>query len=96
MICEDCIHFSYCMERRGACREHKTLEDIANEIKSINEKYKTSSGSGANKGCIQKAGNRDICSRDACSRASVLVQSKAGSNTKAKTEAEEADQLPQR
>ena len=40
MTCSDCIHFDECMERRGPCREHKTLEDIANDVKRINENFK--------------------------------------------------------
>ena len=41
MVCSDCIHYSYCMERRGICREFKTLEMIRNEIKMLNENQKT-------------------------------------------------------
>ncbi len=40
MTCTDCIHFDECMERRGVCSEHKTLEDIANDVKRINENFK--------------------------------------------------------
>ena len=41
MGCSDCIHYSYCMERRGICTEYKTLEMIRNEIKMLNENQKT-------------------------------------------------------
>lgn len=44
MICEDCIYFKICMERRGRCREFKTLKDVKNEIESINKKYKAATG----------------------------------------------------
>lgn len=40
MTCADCIHFDVCMERRGVCTEFKTLEDIANDVKRINENFK--------------------------------------------------------
>ena len=39
-MCEDCIYYSICFERRGPCREFKTLEDIANDVKRINENFK--------------------------------------------------------
>ena len=41
MGCSDCIHYSYCMERRGICREFKTLEMIRREINALNENQKT-------------------------------------------------------
>ena len=45
MTCADCIHFDECWEQRGICSEFKTLEDIANDVKRINENYKkTASG----------------------------------------------------
>lgn len=40
MTCDDCLHKAECMERRGPCREYKTLEDIANDVKRINENFK--------------------------------------------------------
>lgn len=40
MTCADCIHLNGCMEQRGICSEFKTLEDIANDVKRINENFK--------------------------------------------------------
>lgn len=40
MTRNDCIHFDECMERRGPCREFKTLEMIRREIIDINNAYK--------------------------------------------------------
>ena len=40
MTCTDCIHFDGCFERRGPCREFKTLEDIRKEIEQLNENFK--------------------------------------------------------
>ena len=39
-MCEDCIYYPICMEQRGICTEFKTLEDIANDVKRINENFK--------------------------------------------------------
>lgn len=50
MECSDCIHYSYCMERRGFCREFKTLETIRREIIDINNAYKAEAASGATAG----------------------------------------------
>lgn len=38
--CAPCIHFKECFERRGHCREYKTLEDIRAEVEIINENQK--------------------------------------------------------
>jgi hypothetical protein len=50
MTCTDCIHFDECMERRGPCREFKTLEMIRREIIDINNAYKAEAASGATAG----------------------------------------------
>ena len=34
-----CIHLSECMEQRGRCREYKSLEDIQNDVRRINENF---------------------------------------------------------
>ena len=40
MTCSDCIHYKECFERRGACKEYKTLEEIRKEIESVNQSQK--------------------------------------------------------
>ena len=51
VTCNDCLHYPICFERRGPCREFKTLEMIKNDIKMLNANYtKTSAGSGADQG----------------------------------------------
>ncbi len=40
MTCSDCIHYKGCFERRGACRDYKTLEEIRKEIESVNQSKK--------------------------------------------------------
>ena len=41
MICENCMHFSRCFERRGKCSSFKTLEEVREEIERINKTYRT-------------------------------------------------------
>ena len=43
MVCENCLYYRICFERRGICSEFKTLEDIANDVKRINENFKETS-----------------------------------------------------
>ncbi len=40
MTCADCLHYPICMERRGQCREYKTIDMIRREIIDINNAYK--------------------------------------------------------
>ena len=57
MICETCIHFETCIERRGLCmdyRRRKTLEEIRNDVIRINEKYKTTGSAKADTSCAQE------------------------------------------
>ena len=42
--CTPCIHFKECFERRGHCREYKTLEDIRAEVEIVNENYSKLAG----------------------------------------------------
>lgn len=39
MQCGKCIHYRYCFERRGICKEFKTRKEVIAEIESINQKY---------------------------------------------------------
>ena len=39
-MCEECLYFSICFERRGICTEFKTLDMIRREIIDINNAYK--------------------------------------------------------
>ena len=50
MTCFDCIHFDECMERRGLCREFKTLDMIRREIIELNNAYKAEAAAGAPSG----------------------------------------------
>ena len=58
MNCDDCLHYRDCFERRGPCREYKTLKGIQREIEELNENYqkiarhtKTSHETTASGGC---------------------------------------------
>lgn len=58
MICFQCLHFKECFERRGQCKEFKSLEDIKAEIEKLNEDNKKTSGrpETSDKSRIQEAG----------------------------------------
>ena len=40
MICDDCLHYPICFERRGECTEYKTLDMIRREIIELNNAHK--------------------------------------------------------
>ena len=40
MGCGKCIHYRYCFERRGICKEFKTREEVIADIERINKAYR--------------------------------------------------------
>jgi hypothetical protein len=40
MGCGKCIHYRYCFERRGICKEFKTREEVIADIERINQTYR--------------------------------------------------------
>ena len=41
MQCSKCIHYRYCFERRGICKEFKTRKEVIADIERINKAYRT-------------------------------------------------------
>ena len=41
MQCGKCIHYRYCFERRGICKEFKTKEEVIADIERINQAYRS-------------------------------------------------------
>lgn len=40
MGCCKCIHYRYCFERRGICKEFKTRKEVIADIERINKAYR--------------------------------------------------------
>ena len=41
MRCGECIHYRYCFERRGICKEFKTRKEVIADIERINKAYRS-------------------------------------------------------
>ena len=41
MQCRKCIHYRYCLERRGICTDYKTREEVQADIERINQAYRS-------------------------------------------------------
>ena len=98
MICEECPLQDGCIEQRGLCRDYirymERVEEVRKKIEQLNEDQKKASGrTRADKGGIQKAGDR---------RGKVYqgtpkrVQAKAGTDPKEDSETEAEKEAGQR
>ena len=98
MICEECPLQDGCIEQRGLCRDYirymERVERTRRQIEQLNEDQKKASGrTRADKGGIQKAGDR---------RGKVYqgtpkrVQAKAGTDPKEDSETEAEKEAGQR
>lgn len=58
--CIDCLHFSECMERRGKCKEYKTLSEVRKEIEMLNKKARATKRTNADKTAQGQRGTGDM------------------------------------
>lgn len=45
-VCDGCCKAARCFERRGACNDYKGLDEIAREIKEVNDEWERYFGTG--------------------------------------------------
>ena len=96
MICDECPIREGCIERRGLCRDYilymERVERIRNQIESLNEnKEKVTGRSGADKGGIQEARARDLCSGDEGGRDPERVRTEARTNPETEDSTKKTD-----
>lgn len=82
MSCDECLHLRECFERRGPCREYKTLKGVQREIEELNENYQKIAR-------CTKAGDKGPAS-DRCSR---RWQIHTGSGTSGESDAPESREV---
>ena len=88
MICDECLHQWECWDQRGLCNQYKSKEELRKQIESINQKYRTAGRSGSDEGSVQETGDLQQQQAHESHRASVSVQTKAGTDPKEDSEAE--------
>ena len=96
MICDECIHQWECWDQRGLCNQYKSKEELRKQIEGINQKYRAAGRTGTDKGSVQEAGPVQQQQAHESRRASVPVQTKAGTDPKEDSETEAEKEAGQR
>ena len=101
MICEECPLAEGCIERRGLCRDYlqymERVEEVRKKIEQLNTCNKKAAGrSGSDEGSVQETGDLQQQQAHESRRASVSVQTKAGTDPKEDSETEAEKEAGQR
>lgn len=96
MICDECIHQWECWDQRGFCNQFKSREELRKEIEMLNQKQGSAISGRADKGDLQEARDRDLCSGNEGGRNPECVQTEACVNPETEDNTEKTDSAEKR